>query len=88
MSRVQCIPGRGHGSESEEVFGQTFWSERPSGGGPESEARPSGRRGGPESEASAIPVWLGLPDREAGRSQKRALFLFGQALRLEIESSF
>ena len=25
------------------------------------EARPSGRRGGTESEASVVPLWLGLP---------------------------
>ena len=42
-------------------FGQAFRSERLSGGGPESEARPSGRRGEPESEAGAVPPRPGLP---------------------------
>ena len=46
------------------VLGQAFWSERPSGGGL-------------ETEASA-------PVGEAGRSQKRASFLLGQAFRSEI----
>ena len=44
---------------------------------------PSGRRGGPESEASIVPSWPGLPVGEAGRSRKRALFLLGQAFRSE-----
>ena len=43
------------------VFGQAFRSERPSGGEPESKVRPSGRRGGPESEAGAVPPRPGLP---------------------------
>ena len=35
-------------------------------------ARPSDRRSGPESEASALPPWPGPPIGEAGRSRKRA----------------
>ena len=42
--------------------------------------RPSSRRGGPEPEASAVPLWPGLLVGEAGRSRKRALFLFSEAL--------
>ena len=50
-------------------------------------ARPFGRRGGPKSKASVDLLWPGLPIGEAGRSQKRALFL-SEAFRSEIGSPF
>jgi len=50
--------------------------------------RPSGRRGDPESEASVVPLWPGLPIGEAGRSRKRASFLLVQAFRSETGSPF
>ena len=46
-------------------------------------ARPSGRRGGPESEASVVPPRPGLPVREAGQSRRRAPSFLGQAFRSE-----
>ena len=60
--------------------GQAFQPERQAGVGGErrsSSARPSGRRGGPKSEASVVPHWLGLSVGEAGRSQKQVSFLLG-----------
>ena len=51
-------------------------------------ARPSGRRGGPESEASVVPPWPGLPVGEAGRIWKRARFLLGRAFWSETGSPF
>ena len=42
-------------------------------------ARPSGQRGRLESEAGAVPPWLGLPVGEAGWSRRRA----GQAFQSE-----
>ena len=46
-------------------------------------ARPSDRRGGPESEVSTIPPQPGLPVGEAGQSRMRASSLLGQAFRSE-----
>ena len=60
MSRGLAPPRSKTRSELEAVLGQAFRSERPSGGGPELEVRPSGQRGGPELEAGAVSSRPGL----------------------------
>ena len=54
------------GQSQKVVFGQALRLERPFGGGP-------------VLEASVVPPLRGLSVGEAGRSQKRASFLLGQA---------
>ena len=65
QAEVRCIPGTGRSRKrASPLLGQTFWSEKRAGVGSErrsSLARPSGRRGGLESKASAGPPWPGLP---------------------------